>query len=42
MDEEPVGDLERRLGQVLMGAVDRIASLEGDHPLPAPLGEGLP
>ena len=41
MDEEPVGDLERALGQVLVGAVDRVAGLEGDDALPAALGEGL-
>ena len=35
VQEEPVGDLERRLGQVLVGAVDRVAGLEGDDPLPA-------
>ena len=41
VDEEPVADLERRLGQVLVGAVDRVAGLEGDDPLPAAVGELL-
>ena len=35
VDEEPVAGLQRRLGQVLVGAVDRVAGLEGDDPLPA-------
>src|SRR5207302_8495607 len=31
--------LQRRLGQVLVRAVDRVAGLEPDDALPAPLGE---
>ena len=42
VDVEPVADLERGLGQVLVGAVDRVAGLEGDDPLPAAVGERLP
>ena len=41
VQEEPVGDLQRGLGQVLVGAVDRVPGLEGDDPLPAPVGERL-
>ena len=41
VDQQPVGDLERRLGDVLVGAVDRVAGLEGDDPLPAALLERL-
>jgi hypothetical protein len=41
VDVEAVADLERRLGQVLVGAMDRVAGLEGDDPLPATLLEGL-
>ena len=41
VEEQPVGDLERRLGEVLVGAVDRVAGLEGDDPLPAAIGERL-
>ena len=39
VDEEPVRDLERGLGQVLVRPVDRVAGLEGDDPLPAALVE---
>ena len=39
VDEEPVAGLQRGLGQVLVGAVDRVAGLEGDDPLPAALLE---
>ena len=35
VDEEAVAGLQRRLGQVLVGAVDRVAGLEGDDLLPA-------
>ncbi len=35
VDEEPVAGLQRGLGQVLVGAVDRVAGLEGDDLLPA-------
>ena len=39
VDEEPVAGLQGGLGQVLVGAVDRVAGLEGDDPLPAALLE---
>ena len=39
MDENAVDDLERGFGDVLVGAVDRIAGLESDDALPAALGE---
>ena len=39
VDEEPVDALERRLGDVLVRAVDRVARLEADDRLPAALGE---
>ncbi len=42
LDEEPVAGLQRGLGQVLVGAVDRVAGLEGDDSLPATLGELRP
>ena len=42
MDEQPVAGLESGLGQVLVGAVDRVAGLEGDDLLPATVGELLP
>jgi hypothetical protein len=41
MDHQPVGDLQRRLGDVLVRSVDRVAGLKGDDPLPAPLLECL-
>ena len=41
VQEEAVADLERRLRQVLVGAMDRVAGLEGDDPLPAAIGELL-
>ena len=39
MDQQPVHGLERALGQVLVGTVDRVAGLEPDDPLPPALGE---
>ena len=41
MKEEPVGHLERRLGQVLVSPVDRVPGLEGHDPLPTAVGERL-
>ena len=40
VDEEPVDDLEGRLRQVLVRAVDRVARLEADDAPPAALVEG--
>ncbi len=37
MDHEPVADLEGQLGQVLVGAMDRVAGLEAGHAAPAAL-----
>ena len=39
MDQQAVHGLERRLRQVLVRAVDRVARLEADDALPAALGE---
>ena len=39
VDEQPVADLERGLGQVLVRPVDRVAGLERDDALPAALLE---
>ena len=41
VDVQPVADLERGLGEVLVRPVDRVAGLEGDDPLPAAVGERL-
>src|SRR3954452_5179331 len=41
VDEEPVRDLERALGQVLVRAVNWVPGLEGDNALPATLLEDL-
>ena len=40
MDQEAVDGLERTLGEVLVGPMDRVAGLEADDPFPAALGEG--
>ncbi|PYQ16238.1 MAG: hypothetical protein DMF79_18875, partial [Acidobacteria bacterium] len=37
VDDEAVRELEGELGQVLVGAVDRVPGLEARHPLPPPL-----
>ncbi len=37
VDDDPVRELQRQLGQVLVGPVDRVARLEPGHPGPAPL-----
>ena len=42
MDEKSVDRLERDLGQVLVGPMDRVSRLEPDHALPAALGEDPP
>ena len=42
MDEKSVDRLERDLGQVLVGPVDRVACLEADDALPAALGKDPP
>src|SRR5690349_7343144 len=42
VDQEAVDGLERDLGQVLVGAVDRVARLEADDALPAALCEVHP
>lgn len=42
VDEQPVAGLGSGLGQVLVGAVDRVAGLEGDDLLPAAVRELLP
>src|SRR5262249_5718260 len=39
VDQQTVDGLERALGQVLVRAVDRVASLEADDALPPALGE---
>ncbi len=39
VDHEPVGLLERELGEVLVRAVDRVAGLEAGHAAPAALGD---
>ena len=39
MDHQPVGHLQRHLGQVLVGPMDGVARLEAHHPAPALLGE---
>ena len=39
VDEQSVTGLERGLGQVLVGPVDRVTGLEGDDLLPATVGE---
>ncbi len=40
--EQAVDDLERRLGDVLVRAVDRVAGLEAGHRAPAALGDDPP
>ena len=42
VQEQAVHDLQRALLDVLVRAVDRVAGLEPDHALPAPLGERGP
>ena len=42
MDEKSVDRLERDLGQVLVGPVDRVARLEANDALPAAFGEDPP
>jgi hypothetical protein len=42
MDQQAVDDLESALGDVLVGAVDRVAGLKRDDCFPALLGEGSP
>ena len=42
MHEQTVHGLERHLREVLVGAVDRVARLEPDDPLPAALGDDPP
>ena len=39
VDEQAVDHFERALGQILVGAVDGIPGLEGDHGVPFALGE---
>ena len=39
MDDEPVGELQRELGQVLVRAVDRVPRLEAGHAAPASFGD---
>jgi hypothetical protein len=41
VDEETIRDLERALGQILVGPVDRVAGLESHYAPPAALIEGL-